>query len=70
MRCAGFADTTLSFFKKLAKNQNRAWFAAHKSEYDEGWHAPMAALPAEAREALDDASPHIELGEPTSARAG
>jgi uncharacterized protein (TIGR02453 family) len=60
----GFADTTLSFFKRLSKNQNKAWFTAHKSEYDEGWLAPMTAFLAEAREKLDDAYPHLELGDP------
>ncbi len=63
-RFDGFADTTLSFFKRLAKNQNKDWFVAHKSEYDEGWHAPMTAFLAEARAMLDDAYPHLELGEP------
>ena len=63
-RFDGFADTKLTFFKKLAKNQNKAWFVEHKSEYDEGWNAPMVALLAEAREKLDGAYPHLELGEP------
>src|SRR4051812_22048203 len=63
-RFEGFADTKLSFFRKLAKNQNKAWFTDHKSEYEEGWRAPMEAFLVEAREKLDDAYPHLELGEP------
>jgi len=63
-RFEGFADTKLAFFGKLAKNQDRDWFNVHKSEYEEGWRAPMEAFLAEAREKLDDAYPHLELGEP------
>ena len=63
-RFEGFADTKLAFFQKLAKNQDRDWFAEHKSEYEEGWRAPMEAFLAEAREKLDDAYPHLELAEP------
>jgi uncharacterized protein (TIGR02453 family) len=63
-RFEGFADTKLTFFRKLAKNQDRDWFGEHKSEYEDGWRAPMEAFLAEARERLDDAYPHLELGEP------
>lgn len=59
---SGFADTKGSFFRALAKNQNREWFAAHKSDYQTGWLEPMEALLAEAREALDSAYPDFELG--------
>src|SRR5438552_3740659 len=45
----GFADASGSFFKKLAKNQNKDWFTAHKAEYEEGWHRPMEALLSEVR---------------------
>lgn len=61
---SGFADTKASFFRALAKHQDRAWFAAHKAEYDDGWATPMAALLAEAREALDGEYPDFELGAP------
>lgn len=60
----GFADEQLEFWKALAKNQDREWFAKHKTDYEEGWAGPMAALLAEAREKLDSAYPHLELGEP------
>jgi uncharacterized protein (TIGR02453 family) len=61
---SGFADDGMRFFHALAKNQDRAWFAEHKAEYEEGWAKPMAALLAEARERLDGAYPHVELSEP------
>ena len=63
-RFEGFADNELSFFKKLAKNQDRDWFNEHKSEYEDGWRAPMEAFLGEARDKLDAAYPHLELGEP------
>ena len=63
-RFEGFADTDMRFFRALAKHQDRDWFGEHKAEYDEGWAAPMAALLAEVREAVDDAYPDCELGDP------
>ncbi len=32
----GFADPDAKFFKRLAKNNDRAWFQAHKAVYEEG----------------------------------
>jgi uncharacterized protein (TIGR02453 family) len=63
-RFEGFADARLSFFRAVAKNQDRAWFVSHKEEYEEGWHKPMLALLTEAREKLDRAYRHCELAEP------
>jgi uncharacterized protein (TIGR02453 family) len=63
-RFEGFADASGSFFKKLAKNQKKEWFDAHKGEYEEGWHHPMQHLLAEVREKIDGAYPDCELGEP------
>jgi uncharacterized protein (TIGR02453 family) len=63
-RFEGFADGSGSFFKKLAKNQKKEWFDAHKDEYEEGWHRPMHALLAEVKEKIDGAYPDCELGEP------
>jgi uncharacterized protein (TIGR02453 family) len=63
-RFEGFADAKMKFFRSLAKNQDRTWFAAHKAEYEEGWAQPMAALLGELREKLDSAYPEVELGEP------
>jgi uncharacterized protein (TIGR02453 family) len=60
----GFADEKRSFFRKLAKNQTREWFAAHKEEYVEGWQKPMEALLADVRAKIDDDYPYCDLGEP------
>ena len=49
VRFAGFADREARFFRALAKNQNREWFARHRAEYEEGWLRPMQALLAEVR---------------------
>jgi uncharacterized protein (TIGR02453 family) len=63
-RFEGFADAKMKFFRALAKNQDRAWFAEHKHEYEAGWAAPMTALMTELRQRLDGAYPHVELGDP------
>ena len=61
---AGFADRNGAFFRALAKNQDREWFAARKDGYERGWAKPMAALLGEARTAIDSSYPDFELGEP------
>lgn len=63
-RFEGFADRDARFFKALAKHQDRAWFAAHREEYDEGWLAPMKALLAELREKLAPRYAHEEIAAP------
>ena len=63
-RVTGFADSRLSFFRALAKHQDRDWFLTHKEEYEDGWHNPMLALLTEARQALDRIYRHCELAEP------
>lgn len=60
----GFADGEGKFFKALAKHNDREWFAAHKDEFEEGWHAPMKLLLADVREAIDRSFAHCDLGEP------
>src|SRR5262249_27615354 len=63
-RFEGFAGPDMKFFKALSRHQDRAWFAAHKAEYEEGWAKPMAALLAEVHDKLDGAYPTVELAEP------
>ncbi len=63
-RFEGFPDAEMKFFRALDRHQDRAWFAKHKAEYEEGWAKPMAALLAEVRDKLDAAYPTVELGEP------
>ncbi|MEZ4300652.1 MAG: DUF2461 domain-containing protein [Polyangiaceae bacterium] len=60
----GFPETTGKFFKALAKNQSREWFAEHKAEYEEKWVEPMKALLADVAVRIDDAYSYCELEEP------
>jgi uncharacterized protein (TIGR02453 family) len=63
-RFEGFADADAKFFKQLAKKNERAWFLAHKGEFEEGWNAPMKLLLADVSAAIDGAYAHCDLGEP------
>lgn len=63
-RFEGFADEEGKFFKALAKKNERAWFQAHKAEFEEGWNAPMKALLAEVAASIDAAYPSSDLDEP------
>jgi uncharacterized protein (TIGR02453 family) len=60
----GFADAQAKFFKALAKKNERAWFLAHKAEFEEGWNAPMKALLTELRESIDESYERCDLDEP------
>ncbi len=62
-RFEGFVDADCRFFKALMKHQNRTWFLAHKSEYEDGWATPMTLLLTEVRERVDGFFPHIDLAE-------
>jgi uncharacterized protein (TIGR02453 family) len=64
MSFPGFADKDAKFFRALAKNQTKAWFQAHKDEFEDGYHQPMKALLADVREAIDRSFPHVDLDEP------
>lgn len=59
-----FADRDGRFFRALAKNQRREWFAAHRDEYEQGWLRPMQSLLAEVRERIDSLFPRHPLAEP------
>jgi uncharacterized protein (TIGR02453 family) len=63
-RFEGFADRDGRFFRALARNQRREWFAAHREEYEHGWLEPMKALLAEVRERIDAVFPRHPLAEP------
>src|SRR5438876_10354813 len=63
-RFEGFADREGRFFRALARNQRREWFAEHRREYEEGWLTPVKGLLAEVRERLDRLFPHHPLGAP------
>lgn len=40
----GFTPRTLTFLRALTRNNDRAWFHAHRDEYDAHVRAPMLAL--------------------------
>jgi uncharacterized protein (TIGR02453 family) len=60
----GFPDARGDFFLALALHNDRDWFQSHRSEYEEGWAAPMAALLDEVRDGLDGAYGRRGLSEP------
>lgn len=60
----GFADRDGRFFRDLARNQRREWFADHRDAYEHGWLAPMKALLAEVRERIEPLFRHEELAAP------
>jgi uncharacterized protein (TIGR02453 family) len=64
MAFQGFADDKGKFFAAVAKHQNRDWFQAHKTQFDEGWNGPMRDLLLEVRDAIDKAYRYCELDEP------
>lgn len=64
MPFVGFADANAKFFQRLAKNQDRAWFQAHKAEFEVGFQAPMKELLAEVHAGIDRAYQHCDLEQP------
>jgi len=40
----GFTPAALHFFEQLAQHQERAWFEAHRQQYQDEVRAPLAAL--------------------------
>jgi uncharacterized protein (TIGR02453 family) len=58
---SGFPQEGIDFLKKLKKNNNRPWFHAHKSIYDESVKFPMQCLIASLSERMGDDAPEIEF---------
>ena len=54
---AGFPAETQKFLKGLSKNNNKEWFDAHRSDYDDHWVTPAKAFVEAAGEALQDLAP-------------
>ncbi len=46
-RFSGFTPATFDFLQNLAVNNNKAWFEAHRAEYEQYLLAPMKALVGE-----------------------
>ena len=57
---AGFSVETVRFLGKLAANNNREWFEAHRADYDAHWLEPAKEFVVAASEALAELSPKIE----------
>ena len=64
MTFKGFVDDKGTFFKQLAKHQDREWFKENKSRYESEWAEPMLELLGEVREGIDDAYSYCDLDEP------
>ena len=59
MEFKGFSKKALPFLKKIQKNNNKEWFAAHKSEYEEYILNPSRAFVVEMGEHLQALEPTI-----------
>jgi len=58
---AGFSAETFSFLRRLKKNNNRPWFAKHKTEYEDLVRFPMECLIASLRPRMADIAPGFEF---------
>lgn len=59
MEFKGFSKKTLPFLKRIAQNNNKEWFAAHKKEYEELILEPSRAFVVEMGEHLQALEPTI-----------
>jgi len=53
------ASNTKKFFSQLSKNNNKPWFDAHRSEYDENILAPAKEFVMRVGEELQELAPNI-----------
>ena len=53
-----FSDRSFRFLRALARNNERAWFQAHKADYDAHVRAPFLQLLVDLQPALADVSEH------------
>lgn len=53
----GFPTKTTTFLRNLAKNNSKAWFDAHRSDYDDYWVAPAKEFVEAAGRALQKVAP-------------
>ena len=60
-RFYGFYPETLQFFKDLADNNNKQWFDAHRSEYEEFVLDPFRFLVSELAPFMSSIDPHFEV---------
>jgi len=57
-------DAAIQFFLELQAEQNRAWFAAHRADYERLCRRPLELLMAELRARLADVYPGLAAVEP------
>ncbi len=55
----GFTKKTVSFFRALARHNDKAWFAAHRADYDEHVLAPAQAFVAAIGPRLREFAPGV-----------
>lgn len=55
----GFPKETLTFLRALERNNDKAWFDAHRADYDAHWVAPAKAFVVAAGEALAEIASDI-----------
>lgn len=56
---AYFTDRSFRFLRSLARNNERAWFNAHRSDYETHVRAPFQRLLVDLQPALAGVSPHF-----------
>ena len=57
----GFPREAVEFFKRLKRNNNRAWFEKHRNEYEECAKQPMQSLVASLRPHFERFAPEYDL---------
>lgn len=57
----GFPPQGLKFLRSLKKNNNRAWFAEHKGDYEEFVKFPMQSLIAALKQPIERFAPDINV---------
>ncbi len=57
----GFPKESLAFFRKLKKNNNREWFAAHKDEYEQFVKLPMQSFIAAMQPLMAEFAPAFDV---------
>ena len=54
-----FSDASFKFLRGLARNNDKAWFAAHKAQYEEHVRQPFLRLLTDLQPELATVSPHF-----------
>lgn len=57
----GFPKESITFFKRLKKNNNRDWFAKHKQEYEESVKFPMQSFIAAMQPYFAEFAPQFDV---------